>query len=118
MPFGVSNFRASPRDSIILDTTAPSTPGTLSRTVGCQGSTRTVNLSWGTASDAHLVGYRVYRSTDGTTWHAITSTTSTTASDSHSKTLTSVRYYVKAYDKAGNESNATNTISLSKNQCS
>jgi type II secretory pathway pseudopilin PulG len=109
---------ALPSDSIILDTTAPSTPGTLSRTVGCQGSTRTVNLSWGTASDAHLVGYRVYRSTDGATWQIVTSTTGTSASDSHSKTLATVRFYVKAYDKAGNESNATNTITLSKNQCS
>jgi hypothetical protein len=107
-----------PSDSITLDTTSPTSPGTLTRTVGCQGSTRTVNLSWGTASDTHLVGYRVYRSTDGTTWQIVSSTTGTSGSDSHSKTLATVRFYVKAYDKAGNESNATNTITLSKNQCS
>ena len=29
-----------------------------------------------------------------------------------------VRYYVTAYDSAGNESNASSTISLAKNQCS
>jgi hypothetical protein len=29
-----------------------------------------------------------------------------------------LRYYVTAYDKAGNESDATNTISLPRNQCS
>jgi hypothetical protein len=109
---------ALPSDSIILDTTAPTTPGSLTRTVGCQGSTRTVNLSWGAGSDTYLVGYRVYRSTDGTTWQIVSSTTGNAASDSHSKTLATVRFFVKAYDKAGNESNATNTITLSKNQCS
>jgi prepilin-type N-terminal cleavage/methylation domain-containing protein len=104
--------------SIILDTTLPTTPGTLTRTASCQGSTRTVNLSWSTSSDTNLVGYRVYRSTDGVTWQVVSSTTGTSATDSHSKTLTTVRFYVKAYDRAGNDSNATNTITLSKNQCS
>jgi prepilin-type N-terminal cleavage/methylation domain-containing protein len=104
--------------SIILDTTLPTTPGTLTRTASCAGTTRTVNLSWGTSSDTNLVGYRVYRSTDGVTWQSIASTTGTSATDTNSKSLTTVRYYVKAYDKAGNDSNATNTITLSKNQCS
>jgi hypothetical protein len=107
-----------PEQSIILDTTKPTVPGTLTRTVGCQGSNRTVSLTWGFSTDVHFSGYRLYRSTDGNTWHVVTSKTGTTATDTHSKGLTSVRFYVKAYDKAGNESNATNTISLSKNQCS
>jgi hypothetical protein len=106
------------QQSIILDTTRPTVPGTLSRTASCQGSNRTVALTWGLSTDTYLSGYRLYRSTDGTTWHIVSSTTGTTATDIHSKGLTSVRFYVKAYDKAGNESNATNTISLSKNQCS
>ena len=75
-------------------------------------------MSWSASSDANLVGSRVYRSTDGVSWQIVSSTTGTTAVDTHSKTLTSVRFYVKAYDKAGNQSNATNTITLSKNQCS
>jgi type II secretory pathway pseudopilin PulG len=104
--------------SIILDTTLPTTPGTLTRTASCQGSTRTVQLGWGTSSDTNLVGYRVYRSTDGTSWQIVSSTTGTSASDSHSKTLATVRFFVRAYDKAGNESSATNTVTLSKNQCS
>jgi type II secretory pathway pseudopilin PulG len=104
--------------SIILDTTLPTTPGALTRTASCQGSTRSVQLSWGTSSDTNLVGYRVYRSTDGTSWQIVSSTTGTSASDAHSKTLATVRFYVRAYDKAGNESSATNTITLSKNQCS
>lgn len=106
-----------PEQSIILDTTLPTAPTAFSRTVTCSGSNRTVHLSWGAASDTYLVGYRIYRST-GVSWQIISSTAGTTASDTQSKTLTSVRYYVRAYDKAGNESNATNTITLSKNQCS
>jgi fibronectin type 3 domain-containing protein len=107
-----------PQQSIILDTTSPTTPVPFTRTAGCSGSTRTVNLSWGASSDSYLVGYRVYRSTDGVNWQIVKSTTTTSATDTHSKGLASVRYYVKAYDKAGNESNATSTITLSKNQCS
>ena len=106
------------QQSITLDTTPPTTPGTLNRSVSCSGSNRTVSMSWSASSDANLVGSRVYRSTDGVTWQIVSSTTGTTAVDTHSKTLTSVRFYVKAYDKAGNQSNATNTITLSKNQCS
>ncbi|MGZ6887453.1 MAG: prepilin-type N-terminal cleavage/methylation domain-containing protein [Acidimicrobiia bacterium] len=104
--------------SIILDTTKPSTPASFSRTLSCSGSTRTVVLQWTAASDTYLVGYHVYISTDGTTWSLLASTSGLTATTTNSKTLTSVRYYVKAYDSAGNESNATSIISLAKNQCS
>ncbi len=104
--------------AIILDTTAPTTPSTLTRTASCSGSTRTVVLTWGASTDTYLVGYHVYRSTDGVSWVLISSTSGLTTSDAHSKTLTSVRFYVKAYDSAGNESGASPTISLAKNQCS
>lgn len=106
------------QQEIILDTTPPTTPGTLNRTLSCSGSTRTVTLSWSASSDLYFVGYRVYRSTNGSTWQVVSSTSYTYATDSHLKSLTSVRFYVKAYDSAGNESNATNTISLAKHQCS
>ena len=104
--------------SIILDTTAPTTPSTFTRTASCSGSNRTVNLTWSAATDTYLIGYHVYRSTDGTTWSLLTSTAGLTTSDTHSKSLTSVRFYVTAYDAAGNNSSATSTISLAKNQCS
>jgi hypothetical protein len=105
--------------SIILDTTKPTSPGTLTRTVSCSGSNRTVSLSWSIASDTNFQGYRVYRSTDGVSWSVFTQTSLTSASDNTvKKNADSDRYYVVAYDKAGNESNATNTIALSKNQCS
>ena len=104
--------------SLVLDTTAPTTPGSFSRTVSCSGSTRNVTLSWTASTDTYLVGYRVYLSTDGVTWSLLGSTASLTFNDSNSKSLTSVRYYVTAYDSAGNNSSASSTITLSKNQCS
>jgi prepilin-type N-terminal cleavage/methylation domain-containing protein len=104
--------------SITLDTTLPSTPTFLNRTVTCSGANRTVNLSWGISNDTNFTGYRVYRSTDGVTWSSLLTTTSTAASDTHKKSLDSVRYYVVGYDAAGNESAATSMVSLVKNQCS
>jgi hypothetical protein len=105
--------------SIIVDTTKPTVPGTLTRTVSCSGANRTAALSWGIATDMNFRGYRIYRSTNGVTWSVFTQVSQTTVSDTTlKKSLDSVRYYAVAYDKAGNESNATNTISLSKNQCS
>lgn len=103
--------------TIVLDTTKPATPGTLSRSVTCAGTNRTAHLTWSSSSDTNLVGYRIYRSTDGVTWAVVSSATGLSGSDTHSKSLTSVRFYVAAYDKAGNESLASNVITLSKNQC-
>jgi prepilin-type N-terminal cleavage/methylation domain-containing protein len=114
----ISNSAAIGTLAIILDATKPTVPGTLSRTVACSGNDRTVSLSWGLATDTNLRGYRIYRSTDGATWSVFTQVSGTSVSDTHKKALDSVRYYAVAYDKAGNESNATNTIALSKNQCS
>lgn len=104
--------------SIILDMTVPTTPGSFNRTVSCSGSTRNVTLTWTASTDTYLTGYHVYQSTDGVTWVLLGNTASLTYPDSNSKTLTSVRYYVTAYDSAGNSSSATTIISLSKNQCS
>ena len=112
------SYTALVSQSIILDTTQPTTPGSFARTVSCSGSTRTVTLSWSASADTYLVGYQLYRSTDGITWVLQTSTVSLSAVNTNSKTLTSVRYYVTGYDSAGNQSNASSTISLAKNQCS
>ena len=104
--------------SLILDTTAPTTPGSFAESASCSGSTRNVTLSWVASTDTYLVGYRVYRSTDGVSWVLLGSTASQSYADSTSKTLTSVRYYVTAYDSAGNNSSASSTITFAKNQCS
>ena len=105
------------QQSIILDTTPPTIPTTLSRTVSCSGSTRTVTLTWTAATDLYLVGYHVYASSDGTTYSLLSSASGVTKTTTNSKN--SVVYYkVKAYDAAGNESSATSVIQLAKQQCS
>lgn len=115
---GAGNETSLPAQEIILDTQPPTAPDPLTRSASCHGSTRTVTLSWGFSSDTNFRGYRVYRSTDGVNWTALTTTTGNSVSDTHSKSLDSTRYKVVGYDKAGNESDATNVVSLSKNQCS
>ena len=92
-------------------------PGTLTFTKSCSGNDRTVNLSWGSSTDANFRGYRVYRSINSAAFVAIATSSTSTVSDAQPKTLDSIAYRVVGYDKAGNESNASNTISVSKNQC-
>jgi hypothetical protein len=104
--------------SIVLDQTRPTVPGVLADTVSCSGANRTVSLAWGNSSDTNFLGYRVYKSTNGGAWTAITTTSTLSTSDTDKKSLDSVSYEVVGYDKAGNESLPTNAISLSKNKCS
>jgi prepilin-type N-terminal cleavage/methylation domain-containing protein len=103
--------------SIILDTTAPTTPAALNRTLSCAGTDRTVTLAWTGSTDTYLTGYHVYVSSGGS-YVLLASTSSLTYTTTNSKSAASVSYYVKAYDAAGNESSASPTISLAKNQCS
>jgi hypothetical protein len=111
------------QQSVVLDTTAPTAPSSLSYNASCAGSTRTVTLSWGPASDLHFVGYRLYTSSDGGhTWAqaANSPTQSTQLTESGPKTLSSVSYYVVGYDAAGNQSAQVPVpaLTFSKNQCS
>ncbi|MFA5889353.1 MAG: hypothetical protein WDA27_00120 [Actinomycetota bacterium] len=103
---------------ITLDATPPGVPGTLTKTASCQGSSRTVNLAWGSASDAHLLGYRVYKRVDAGAFLALLTTSANSSSDTDSKTLSSLEYRIVAYDRAGNEGSPTNVVSLAKNACS
>ena len=88
------------------DTTAPTTPGTLSATAA---SSSAINLSWGASSDtggSGLAGYRVERCSGSTcTNFAQVGTSSTTSySDSGLSAATTYRYRVRAVDGAGNVS--------------
>lgn len=115
---GRGNEKTVGPKTVILDTTKPTVPGTLARTVACSGEDRTVNLSWGASTDANLNGYRIYKSVNNGPWTELATISATSKSDTDSKNYDSVRYYVVGYDKAGNESNGTNTIALAKHQCS
>ncbi len=104
------NTSALTPQTIVLDTTRPTVPGVLSALACTTSATdRTVQLQWGTSTDTNFSGYRVYRSTTNPAlWAAITTTVATNATDTTPKN-SAVSYYVIGYDKAGNESNATNT---------
>jgi len=116
---GLGNTRTVGPKTITLDQTRPVMPlGLNVASVSCSGSNRTVSLTWGAASDTNLVGYRLYRSIDSEPWTIVKVTASFTASDTHIKTLDSVRFRVVAYDKAGNESDPTQEQAFAKNQCS
>lgn len=115
---GAANTATAGPETIVLDTTPPTVPGTLTRTVSCNGNDRTVTLTWGVSTDTNLLGYRVYKSVNGGDYSLLGSVATLSMSDTDLKTLTSLSYRVVAYDKAGNEGNPTNVITLSKNQCS
>ncbi len=115
---GLGNTRLLFTPDIELDSTSPTVAGTLTKSLSCQGNDRTATLTWGTSTDLHFNGYRLYVSINSGTWTLVTATSTNSQSHTHSKTLDSVRYYAVGYDQAGNESDATNIVSLSKNQCS
>jgi hypothetical protein len=119
--FHDSQNNTSTRSGVIaLDQTRPPTITNL-RPVSCalSGSNRTVSLTWdgNATSDANFLGYRVYRSIELATFSALLTTGAQSATDTTSKSYTSVRYLVRAYDKAGNESGDSNVLSYSKNNC-
>jgi len=114
---GLGNTKITGPYVIVLDTQKPTVPGTLTFTKACSGTNRTVNLSWGSSTDTNFRGYRIYRSINSSSWIAIGTSSTTTTSDTQPKTYDSIAYKVVGYDRAGNESSATNIISLTKNKC-
>jgi type II secretory pathway pseudopilin PulG len=100
-------------DTIVLDTTPPDAPTSLSATSSTSGANKTVVLSWNAPFPlpADLAGYQVWkRKTTSTTWQQVTSCTSgTTCSDTFKK-QDSYEYYVVAVDQAGNISAESNHV--------
>jgi chitodextrinase len=89
------------------DTTAPTTPGAL-----VQGAVTdtTVALSWGASTDAGgMAGYRLFQ--DGKQLAATITGTSYTVTGLTA--ATTYAFVVKAYDKAGNVSAGTETLTIS-----
>ena len=114
---GLGNETTLTSQSVILDTQKPGSPGTLVASISCAGTDRSVTLNWGTSSGSPL-GYRVYESDNSGAWAVQSTSSLLTFTTTHKKNLDSVRFYVAAYDAAGNESDGTNIISIAKNQCS
>jgi serine protease AprX len=92
------------------DTTAPTIPGGMKATSG-KGK---VSLSWTTSTDSGgsgLAGYKVYKATASTGPFALATTTTTlTWTDTAVIKGRSYWYYVVAYDKAGNHSVKSATV--------
>src|ERR1051326_302021 len=95
----------------VLDTVAPSAPGTLTTTAS--GSTQ-VNLSWGAATDnVGVTGYRVERCAGAgcSTFAQIATPTGTSFGDTGLTAGTSYSYRVRATDAAGNLGGYSNVAS-------
>jgi hypothetical protein len=108
----VNNFTYSIGGSSGGDTTPPSTPGTLSASGATSSS---VNLSWGASTDnTGVAGYDVLRATgaSGGTFSVVGTPSGTSFADSGLSAGTTYRYQVRARDAAGNNSNVSNTVSV------
>jgi fibronectin type 3 domain-containing protein len=95
----------------VLDTVAPSAPGTLTATAS--GSTQ-INLAWGAATDnVGVTGYRVERcaGTGCSTFAQIATPTGTSFADTGLTAGTSYSYRVRATDAAGNLGSYSNVAS-------
>ncbi len=92
------------------DTQAPSKPANLKLTLV---SNTEVKLAWDAATDNKAVsGYNIYRALDTGSFSWITSTSSTSCNNSGLTSNKNYKYYVKAYDAAGNESDASDTQTI------
>ncbi|MEQ1512549.1 MAG: proprotein convertase P-domain-containing protein [Lysobacteraceae bacterium] len=94
------NFTGAP----VVDTTPPSTVASLSATA--LGSSQ-INLNWAAATDtggSGLAGYRIYSCTGAscTVFAQIATATAPPYSNTGLTASTTYRYYVQAYDNAGN----------------
>jgi hypothetical protein len=96
-------------DTIILDTTAPSTPTNFIKSnTKITGGNTTITFTWSAVTDSALGGYRVYKRliTSTGSYSLVCDTSATTCSDTHKKTDT-YEYYIVAYDLATNVSAAS-----------
>lgn len=111
--FGVGTWTYTPTGSItsgapvpaVADTTAPSTPTNLTATAS---SSTGAALTWTASTDnVGVTGYEVYRGAV-----KIGTTATTSYADSGLTAQTAYSYTVKAYDAAGNLSNASAAVSI------
>ncbi|WP_224249391.1 lamin tail domain-containing protein [Hyalangium gracile] len=91
------------------DTQPPSAPGSLVATVA---SGSEIELSWQAATDnVGVTGYQVYRSTNGSSFSLVGTSSTTGFADLGLSGGTTYWYRVTATDAAGNESPASATVS-------
>lgn len=100
--------------TIRVDSTKPSTPTPFTATRP-NGANKDTTLSWGASTDNDtLIGYRVYKQvgTAAFTLRATLTSTGYVDTDTPSQANPKYTFYVVSYDAAGNESNATPSITV------
>lgn len=105
---------SDPSNTVIVktngDTQSPSQPGNLSATVADNDKVR---LSWSVSTDnMALKGYKIYRGLENSGFTWITSTTNNYYNDTDLTAKKDYKYYIISYDEAGNESAASNTVTV------
>ena len=116
----IGNLSGIGSATIRVDSTKPSTPNSFSA-VRPNGANKETTLTWGTSTDNDtLVGYRVYKQV-GTAAFTLLATKAAPCLpspcrhvdlDTPSSTNPKYTFYVVSYDAAGNESNATASITV------
>jgi hypothetical protein len=106
--------------NVVLDQTLPTAPASFQQPADqCEivGNDRIATFTWSASSDSNLIGYRLYRSVESAAYTVVGQTSALTLTDSSLKSYSSVRYLVRAYDKAGNHSADSAVVSYAKNKC-
>ena len=106
--------------TVLLDQTKPPVPTSFrQQTCTISGNDRIATFNWdaGSPVDVNHSGYRLYRSVESGPFTAVSTTPSLALTDTSPKNYASVRYLVRAYDKAGNESVDSSILSYAKNKC-
>ncbi len=111
------NESSTASDTITLDTTAPTAPSRpiLQDVSNASSTAYRLFFSWEPASNSDFASHNVYRSTDGSSYSLLLSTTSQSANYYLDTGLTAAqRYYyqVKTTDDIGNSSASTTAVSL------
>lgn len=92
------------------DTQPPSKPNNL-RVTNSTGDEAT--LAWDASNDDLLIrGYNVYRAVGNGSFSRTTTTTGTSFIDISLSSNATYKYYIKAFDEAGNESTASDTTTI------
>lgn len=95
------------------DTAPPSTPANVKAASGV--AKRSITLSWAASTDtggSGLAGYEVFRAASASgPFTMVTTTTSTSYTNGSLTRFRTYWYYVRAYDRAGNFSPISNTVS-------
>ena len=94
-----------------------STNGTVAVSLSGTGAQHQVNLSWAAPSSSSdpVAGYHVYRATGSSSSYSLLNSsvvTQTSYADSAVQGSTSYTYYVTSVDSSGNESAASNSVSV------